>query len=367
MMNFQVEHKDNGSNARYGCLSLARGEIETPVFMPVGTAAAIKGLTPKQLLDCQATIMLSNTYHLTLQPGENLVEKAGGLHKFMGWNRPILTDSGGFQVFSLPNVKINPTGVSFQHEITGKEVHLTPKKVIEIQSQLGSDIIMPLDECLPYPVDYPYAKKAVQRTIEWEKTAFDHQLREDQHLFAIVQGSVYEDLRRHCAKQLASIDFPGYAIGGVSVGEGLDLLKKIVDFTAPLLPEKKPRYLMGVGLPEDILESVQRGMDMFDCVIPTRYARSGTLFTLRGRIRITKKNYRRDFYPIEPNCQCYACTNFTRAYVHHLFRADEILGTILSVIHNITFYTDLMRNIRKAIKANAFIPFKNEFLNNYLS
>jgi queuine tRNA-ribosyltransferase len=366
-MRFRLIKKDKKSAARRGTLTTPHGTIETPIFMPVGTHAAMKAMTPQQVNECGAQIILANTYHLHLRPGEGVVEKAGGLHRFMAWNGPILTDSGGFQVFSLPNKRITEEGAFFKHELTGEEVFLDPARAIAIQEALGSDIIMAFDECIPYPCDKSYAEQSTRKTIRWARQCQEAQTRKDQALFAIVQGSVYEELRVMCARELVKMDFPGYAIGGVSVGEGLELLKKVVGFTAPHLPEDKPRYLMGVGLPEDILESVERGMDMFDCVIPTRYARSATLFTSRGRIRLTHRNYRRDFYPIDPSCGCYTCRNFTRAYIHHLFNANEVLSAILASIHNVRFYLDMMANIRTAIEEGRFVEHKREFLESYLS
>ena len=365
-MKFKLIKKDQGSAARRGTLTTPHGIIETPIFMPVGTHAAMKAMTPAQVKECGAQIILSNTYHLHLRPGEGLVEKAGGLHNFMAWDRPILTDSGGFQVFSLPNKRITDNGAYFKHEITGEEVFLDPAKAIAIQEALGADIIMAFDECIPYPCDRKYAATSTRKTLRWAEQCKKAQTRKDQALFGIVQGSVFEDLRAMCAKELVAMDFPGYAIGGVSVGEGLELLKKVVGMTAPYLPEDKPRYLMGVGLPEDILESVERGMDMFDCVIPTRYARSATLFTNRGRIRLTHKNYRRDFYPLDPTCDCYACRNVTRAYLHHLFNANEVLSAVLASIHNVHFYLQMMADIRKAIEEGRFVEFKRQFLAEYL-
>ena len=333
--------------------------------MPVATHAAMKAMTPIQVKDTGAQIVLSNTYHLHLRPGEDLVEKAGGLHKFMGWDGPILTDSGGFQVFSLPQKRITEEGVFFRHEISGEEIFLDPAAAVAIQEKLGADIIMTFDECIPYPSDHKYAAKSTDKTIRWAKECRQAHKRVDQALFGIVQGSVYNDLRVKCVKELVKADFPGYAIGGVSVGEGLELLKKVVDITAPHLPPDKPRYLMGVGLPEDILESVERGIDMFDCVIPTRYARSATLFTRRGRIRLTNKNYRRDFFPVEPNCSCYTCRNFTRAYLHHLFNANEVLSAILASIHNVHFYLEMMAEIRSSIEQGRFMDYKTNFLQDY--
>ncbi|MBJ6750403.1 MULTISPECIES: tRNA guanosine(34) transglycosylase Tgt [Geomonas] len=365
-MIYKLLKKDPKSGARRGVVTTAHGEIQTPIFMPVATHAAMKAMTPAQVKETGAQIILSNTYHLHLHPGEALVQKAGGLHKFMCWDGPILTDSGGFQVFSLPKKRITEEGVFFRHEDTGEEIFLDPAKAIAIQEALGADIIMNFDECIPYPCDKAYAERSTEKTIRWAKQCIDAHSRENQYLFGIVQGSVFEDLRKRCAKALVKMDFPGYAIGGVSVGEGLELLKQVVGYTAPHLPEDKPRYLMGVGLPEDILESVERGIDMFDCVIPTRYARSATLFTNRGRIRLTNKNYRRDFYPVEPNCTCYTCRNFTRAYLHHLFTSNEVLSAILASIHNVHFYLNMMAEIRTSIEEGRFVEYKQQFLAAYM-
>ncbi len=365
-MRFTLLKKDTATAARRGRLETPHGAIETPIFMPVGTHAAMKAMTPEQVDAAGAQIILANTYHLHLRPGEGLVEKAGGLHKFMAWDKPILTDSGGFQVFSLPNKRITEDGAFFRHEVTGEEVYLDPARAMAIQETLGADIIMAFDECIPYPCDRKYAAQSTRKTIRWAEACKKAHTRKDQALFGIVQGSIFEELREMCAKELVAMDFPGYAIGGVSVGEGLELLKKVVAMTAPFLPENKPRYLMGVGLPEDILESVERGMDMFDCVIPTRYARSATLFTRRGKIRLTNKNYRRDFFPIDPSCSCYACRNFTRAYIHHLFNANEVLSAILASIHNVQFYLTMMAEVRQAIEQGRFADYKREFLSGYL-
>ncbi len=366
-MRFTLLNIDSKTAARRGRLETPHGIIETPIFMPVGTHAAMKAMTPDQVSATGAQIILSNTYHLHLRPGEGLVQKAGGLHSFMSWNGPILTDSGGFQVFSLPNKRITEEGAFFKHEITGEEVFLDPVKAISIQESLGADIIMAFDECIPYPCDRKYAALSTRKTLRWAEECKKAQTRKDQALFGIVQGSVFEELREMCARELVSMDFPGYAIGGVSVGEGLELLKNVVSMTVPFLPQNKPRYLMGVGLPEDILESVERGMDMFDCVIPTRYARSATLFTRRGKIRLTNKSYRRDFYPIDPSCNCYACKNFSRAYIHHLFNANEVLSAILASIHNVHFYLNMMAEIRQSIEKGQFAEFKKDFLERYMS
>jgi queuine tRNA-ribosyltransferase len=365
MFNFELLHKDPKTAARRGRLHTPHGVIETPIFMPVGTHGALKAMTPAQVEDTGAQIILSNTYHLHLKPGESLVKKAGGLHSFMNWKKPILTDSGGFQVFSLPKKRIGEEGVHFRHELTGEEIFLGPEEAMHIQNDLGADIIMAFDECIPYPATHEYSAKSIKKTLRWAENCLKHHNRQDQALFGIVQGSVYPDLRKECAEQLTKMDFPGYAVGGVSVGEGLELLKKVVDYTAPFLPENKPRYLMGVGLPEDILESIERGMDMFDCVIPTRYARSATVFTSRGKLRLTNREYRRDFFPVDPACDCYCCKNFSRAYLHHLFNANEILSATLSAIHNVHFYLNMVAGARKAIEDGEFSAFKEDFLGNY--
>ena len=366
MLKFELLAKDQKTRARRGRVTTPHGVIETPIFMPVGTHGALKAMTPAQVDDAGAQIILSNTYHLHLKPGEGLVEKAGGLHKFMNWPKPILTDSGGFQVFSLPKKEITDTGVFFKHEINGDRIFLGPGEATKIQNRLGADIIMAFDECIPYPATHDYASKSIGKTLRWAEQCLKSHDREDQALFGIVQGSVYDDLRRDCAQALTEMNFPGYAVGGVSVGEGLELLKKVVDYTEPFLPEDKPRYLMGVGLPEDILESIERGMDMFDCVIPTRYARSATLFTRRGKIRLTNRRYRRDFFPVDASCTCYCCSNFTRAYLHHLFNANEVLSATLAAIHNVRFYMDMVAGARAAIEANDYSSFKTAFLEEYL-
>jgi queuine tRNA-ribosyltransferase len=332
--------------------------------MPVGTHGALKAMTPAQVADTRAEIVLANTYHLALRPGEALVEKLGGLHTFMQWPGPILTDSGGFQVFSLPGVEITDKSARFKNEVTGKTMDLTPERSIEIQNRLGADIIMAFDECTPFPATEKQASQGVRRTISWmERCMRAHKRADEQALFAIVQGSTFQHLRSSCAEALVSMDLPGYAIGGVSVGEGHELLCEVSEFTAPLLPEDKPRYLMGVGLPEDLLACIGHGIDMFDCVIPTRYARSATAFTSRGRIRLSNRRFRRDAYPIDAACSCYACTGgFSRAYLHHLFGANEVLSAILCSIHNVHFYQNLMREAREAIVQDRYDAFCKDFL-----
>jgi len=353
--------------ARAAVFSTPHGDVHTPAFMPVGTHGAVKAMTPDQVAATGAEIVLGNTYHLALRPGEGLVAKLGGLHGFMRWQGPILTDSGGFQVFSLPNKDISDNGVRFKNEVTGDAMELTPERSIQIQNLLGADVIMAFDECTPHPADEKLAATGVRRTLAWMERCLAAHKRDDQALFGIMQGSVYEKLRRRCADALVAMDLPGYAIGGVSVGEGHELLCKITEFSAPMLPEDKPRYLMGVGLPEDLVAAIGYGMDMFDCVIPTRFARSGVAFTVRGKIRLTNRRYRRDGYPIDVSCDCTACAGgFARAYLHHLFAANEILSAILVSIHNVRFYERLVQNARAAILAGRFADWRSEFLAEYV-
>jgi queuine tRNA-ribosyltransferase len=353
--------------ARAGVLSTPHGEVQTPAFMVVGTQGAVRALTPGQVRSTGAEVLLANTYHLALRPGEALVEKLGGLHAFMAWPGPILTDSGGFQVFSLPHKEITDRGVRFRHELTGREIDLTPERSVEIQNRLGADVIMAFDECTPYPADEALARAGVRRTLRWlERCVRAHTRPDAQALFGIVQGGVHPALRSECARAVVAFDLPGYAIGGVSVGEGHDLLCRITEHTAPLLPPERPRYLMGVGLPEDLLAAVGCGIDLFDCVIPTRYARSASVFTVRGRIRLTQRRYRGDRYPIDPSCDCEACAGgFSRAYLHHLFHANEILSAILASLHNVRFYQRLMERARDAIRQDLFEDFRRDFLAGY--
>lgn len=361
---FELVHVDKNCGARAGIIHTPHGDIPTPVFMPVGTHGAIKALQPSQLTDLNIPIILSNTYHLHLTPGSDLVKKAGGLHKFMGWDRPILTDSGGFQVFSLQGNSITEEGSSFKGP-KGKDILLTPETSIEIQQNLGSDIMMAFDECIPYPADKQYVKNSIDRTHRWLDRCIESWTNPKQSLFGIVQGSTYDEYRKECIEELIKRDLPGYAIGGVSVGEGPELMEKAVSYTAPLMPKDKPRYVMGVGMPEDLLMIWEHGVDMSDCIIPTKFARGGTMFTNRGKIRITHKNYRRDFFPIEPNLDDYVNKNFSRAYIKHLFDSNEILGQILATAHNIAFYKSLADRAREAILEDRFLEFKNEFLAGY--
>ncbi|MDH3520956.1 MAG: tRNA guanosine(34) transglycosylase Tgt [Myxococcales bacterium] len=364
---FRFRLEGRCGRARAGCFATPHGSFRTPAFMPVGTHGAVKAMTPEQVRATGAEIVLANTYHLALRPGEALVEKLGGLHDFMRWNGPILTDSGGFQVFSLPKKEIDDRGVRFRNEVDGSSMELTPERSIQIQNALGADIIMAFDECTPYPAEESLARRGVRRTLGWiERCLKAHARRGDQALFGIVQGSVYPHLRESCAQALVALDLPGYAIGGVSVGEGHELMCRVTEHCAPLLPETKPRYLMGVGLPEDLLAAIGYGIDLFDCVIPTRYARSGSVFTIRGRIRLTNRKYRRDAYPIDVSCDCEACAGgFSRAYIHHLFAANEILGAILASTHNVRFYQRLVASARAAVQEQRFDAFRREFLEGY--
>lgn len=361
---FELVHTDKNCGARAGIIHTPHGDIPTPVFMPVGTHGAIKALQPNQLKNMDVPIILSNTYHLHLTPGSDLVKKAGGLHKFMGWDRPILTDSGGFQVFSLQGNSITEEGSKFKGA-NGQDILLTPETSIEIQQNLGSDIMMAFDECIPYPADKKYVKNSIDRTHRWLDRCIAAWDNPKQALFGIIQGSTFDEYRKECIEELIKRDLPGYAIGGVSVGEGPDLMEKAVRFTAPLMPKDKPRYVMGVGMPEDLMMIWENGIDMSDCIIPTKFARGGTMFTNRGKIRITHKNYRRDFFPIEPNLDDYVNQNFSRAYIKHLFDSNEILGQILATQHNISFYKSLADRAREAILEDRFLEFKKEFLSGY--
>jgi queuine tRNA-ribosyltransferase len=364
---FRFELEGRSADARAGRFTTPHGVLHTPAFMPVGTHGAVKAMTPEQVRATGAEMILANTYHLALRPGEGLVAKLGGLHRFMRWDGPILTDSGGFQVFSLPKKEISDRGVRFRNEVDGSAVDLGPERSIEIQNALGADVIMAFDECTPFPAEPELLRAGVRRTLAWlERCARAHARPESQALFGIVQGGVDLELRAECARAVVAMDLPGVAVGGVSVGEGHELMCRVTGYTAPLLPEHKPRYLMGVGLPEDLLAAIGYGMDMFDCVIPTRFARSGAVFTRRGRIRLTHRRYRRDAYPIDPSCGCAACAaGFSRAYLHHLFAANEILSAILASIHNVHFYESLVRAAREAVLAGRFAEWRSAFLAEY--
>jgi queuine tRNA-ribosyltransferase len=362
---FSLFHTAADSQARLGCISTPHGEIATPAFAPVGTQATVKSLDPCDLRGLGAELILSNTYHLYLRPGADVVAEMGGLHAFMGWERPILTDSGGFQVFSLAeNRKITEEGVTFRSHIDGSLRNLTPEMAVRVQEQLGADIIMCLDECAE-PHDRAYIERALARTHAWARRCRAAQSRTDQALFGIVQGGIFADLRRQSAEFLKGLDFPGYAIGGLSVGETKEQMYTMLDITTPLLPADRPRYLMGVGAPEDLLEGVVRGIDLFDCVLPTRLARNAALFTRQGRINIRNARFERDPAPIEEGCGCYTCQTSTRAYLRHLFRARELLAYRLATIHNVHFLLQLMRDIRAAIGQDRLATFKQEFLANY--
>lgn len=364
---YELIKEDPRTRARRGRLHTPHGTIETPVFMPVGTAATVKAMRPEEVEELGAEIILSNTYHLYLRPGHKIVEEAGGLHKFMNWNKPILTDSGGFQVFSLGAMrKISEEGVKFRSHIDGSSHMLTPEKSIEIQNSLGSDIIMAFDECAPYPADYSYVKNSLQRTTRWLKRCKDaHKNTEKQSLFGIMQGGMYKDLRYQSACEIVELDLPGYAIGGLSVGEPRELMYEVLDYASDYLPKNKPRYVMGVGTPDHLFEGVERGIDMFDCVLPTRLARNGAAMTSQGRVSIKNAKYERDFGPLDPECGCYTCRNYSRAYLRHLFKANEILSSMLLSNHNLHFLVNTMKNIREAIEADRFLEYKKEFYSKY--
>jgi len=353
---FHCQHRCGETKARAGIFETPHGEVETPRFMPVGTGATVKGLTPAQLEQAQAQMILANTYHLHLQPGEHIIAQAGGLHSFMGWNRPILTDSGGFQVFSLSELrKINEDGVTFRSPRDGQIIEFTPELAIQIQNALGADVIMAFDECPPYPASYESVLQATERTQRWLKRCVDaHECPETQALFGIVQGGIYKDLRAQSAKQLVEFDLAGYAIGGVSVGEPVEMVHDIVATTAPLLPANKPRYLMGVGTYREMVRAIAQGVDLFDCVIPTRLGRHGTALVQGERWNLTNARFRQDHHPLDASCPCYGCQNFSRAYLSHLVRSEEILGYILLSLHNITELIGFTQRIRTAILENRF-------------
>ena len=354
------------SGARLGILHTAHGDIETPIYMPVGTAATVKAVMPRDLNEIGAQIILSNTYHLHLRPGEDLVKEAGGLHRFMHWDKPILTDSGGFQVFSLAGIrKIKEEGVTFQSHIDGSRRFISPEVSMQIQQDLGADIAMAFDVCSPYPCEWDTAKENMDRTHRWARRCKAYHTRPDQALFGIVQGAFYKDLRIESAKILADMDFVGLGIGGLSVGEPKPIMYEMLEEIMPFMPANKPRYLMGVGTPDCLIEGVLRGVDMFDCVLATRVARNGTILTGRGRLVVRNADCARDFSPLEEGCDCYACRNFSRAYIRHLFKAQEILGAQLASIHNLRFLTRLMENVRKAIREDRLLDFRSAFFANY--
>ena len=363
---YELLHEDKNSGARRGIVHTPHGDIQTPIFMPVGTQATVKSMTPEEVKDLGAQIILSNTYHLYLRPGEKIVKEAGGLHKFMNWDKPILTDCGGFQVFSLSELRtISEDGVEFRSHLDGSRHMFTPEKVMQIEEDLGADIIMSFDECCPYPSTYEYTKNSMERTTRWAKRCKEAHTTENQALFGIIQGGFFEDLRKKSAEDLIALDLPGYAIGGISVGEPKEEFLKMLYYTTPLMPKDKPRYLMGVGTPDYLIEAAIAGIDMCDCVLPTRIARNGTAMTWNGKVVIRNATYEKDFTPLDPECDCYTCRNYTKAYLRHLVKTKEILGVRLLSIHNLYFLSKLMERVRKEIENDNLLNFKNEFYSKY--
>ena len=362
---YELLHIDKTTGARRGVVHTPHGDIQTPIFMPVGTQATVKSMTVEELKENGAQIILSNTYHLYLRPGEKIVKEAGGLHNFMRWDRPILTDCGGFQVFSLSDLRtISEDGVEFKSHLDGSKHFFSPEKVMQIEEDLGADIIMSFDECCPYPSTYEYTKNSMERTTRWAKRCKEAH-KTEQALFGIIQGGFYEDLREKSANDLIELDFPGYAIGGISVGEPKEEYIKMLKFTAPLMPANKPRYLMGVGSPDYLLEAAMAGIDMCDCVLPTRIARNGTAMTSHGKVVVRNANYAEDFTPLDSECDCYTCRNYTRAYIRHLVKCNEILGVRLLSVHNIKFLTNLMERVRMEIEKDNLANFVIDFYKKY--
>lgn len=366
-LTYKLIHQDKKTGARLGEITTPHGTFQTPMFMPVGTQASVKTLAPEELKEMGAGVILANTYHLWQRPGPEIVKEAGGLHKFMNWDQAILTDSGGFQVFSLAQMRdIKEEGVTFKSHISGAKMFLSPEKAIGIENDLGPDIMMSLDECPPYFSDFEYLQKSVARTSRWaERGLKAHRNPDTQALFGIVQGGPHEELRRQSAQDLVSLDFPGYSIGGLSVGESKEEMNRVLEFTTPLLPQNKPRYLMGVGSPYALIDGVIRGIDMFDCVLPTRIARNGTVMTSHGRLVVKNAKYAHDFTPMDPECDCYACRNYTRAYIRHLIKADETLGIRLTSYHNVYFLLNLMKKVRAAIMNDELLEFRADFFEKY--
>ncbi|WP_436635494.1 tRNA guanosine(34) transglycosylase Tgt [Latilactobacillus sakei] len=364
---YRLIKKEKHTGARLGEIVTPHGTFKTPMFMPVGTQASVKTMAPEDLKEMGAGIILSNTYHLWLRPGEDIVEKAGGLHEFMNWDRGVLTDSGGFQVFSLAKLRdISEEGVAFKSHLNGEKLFLSPEKAIHVENALGADIMMSFDECPPFFESYDYVKKSVERTSRWaERGLIAHQNPATQGLFGIVQGAGFEDLRRQSARDLVGMDFPGYSIGGLSVGESKGEMNRVLDFTTPMLPEDKPRYLMGVGSPDALIDGVIRGVDMFDCVLPTRIARNGTTMTSQGRLVVKNAKYSEDFRPLDPKCDCYVCKNYTRAYIRHLIKADETFGIHLTSYHNLYFLINLMHQVQDAIEQDNLLEFREAFFEEY--
>lgn len=366
LFHLEIKHIDKQTGARYGILHTPHGDVEVPMFMPVGTNATVKCLSPEEIKSLGAGVILANTYHLHLRPGEEIVKKAGGVHQFMNYDGPMLTDSGGFQVFSLQKTrKITEEGVEFRNIYNGDKDMFTPEKVIQIEEDIGADVIMSFDECIPYPVTHEYAKRSTERTIRWAKRGLMAHKREDQALFGIVQGGEFQDLREMCAKELAALDFPGYSIGGTSIGEPKDVCFRMIEDAIRYLPTNKPRYLMGVGSLDYILGGIERGVDMMDCVLPTRIARHGALMTSQGRINIRKAQYKEDFTPLDQECDCYTCKHYTKAYLHHLFMCNEEFGKRLNSIHNIRFLIKVVEGARKAIQEDRFKEYEEEILRKY--
>lgn len=366
LFHLEIKHIDKQTGARYGILHTPHGDVEVPMFMPVGTNATVKCLSPEEIKSLGAGVILANTYHLHLRPGEEIVKKAGGVHQFMNYDGPMLTDSGGFQVFSLQKTrKITEEGVEFRNIYNGDKDMFTPEKVIQIEEDIGADIIMSFDECISYPVTHEYAKRSTERTIRWAKRGLAAHKREDQALFGIVQGGEFQDLREMCAKELAALDFPGYSIGGTSIGEPKDVCFRMIEDAIRYLPTNKPRYLMGVGSLDYILGGIERGVDMMDCVLPTRIARHGALMTSQGRINIRKAQYKEDFTPLDPECDCFTCKHYTKAYLHHLFMCNEEFGKRLNSIHNIRFLIKVVEGARKAIQEDRFKEYEEEILRKY--
>ena len=364
---YELIKEEKHTGARLGILHTPHGSFPTPMYMPVGTLATIKGLSPEELKGMGADVVLANTYHLWLRPGEDLVAEAGGLHKFMNWDKGILTDSGGFQVFSLSDMrKITEEGVHFRNHINGEKLFLSPEKAIHIENQLGADIIMSFDECPPFDQSYDYVKRSIERTTRWaERGLRAHQRPQDQALFGILQGAGYKDLRLAHAQDMIAMDFPGYSIGGLSVGESKEEMNEVLDYLTPVMPEHKPRYLMGVGSPDSLIDGVIRGVDMFDCVLATRIARNGTCMTSQGRLVVKNAQYARDFRPIDEKCDCYTCKHYSRAYIRHLIKCDEIFGLRLASIHNVHFLLNLMKQVRYHIENDSLLDFRQAFFEEY--
>ncbi|MGM0368806.1 MAG: tRNA guanosine(34) transglycosylase Tgt [Bacillota bacterium] len=363
---YSLDKKCNETKARLGEFTTPHGTIQTPVFMPVGTKATVKTMSPEELKEIGSEVILSNTYHLYLRPGHELIEEAGGLHEFMNWDRPVLTDSGGFQVYSLSDSnEITEEGVTFQSHLDGSKHFISPEKSVEIQNSLGADIIMAFDECPASEADKEYVEESLERTTRWLARSIDAHARDDQALFGIMQGGMHRDLREKSAQQITEFDLPGYAIGGLSVGEEKEKMLEVLDYAPELLPEDKPRYLMGVGTPIDLFEGIMRGVDMFDCVFPTRVARNGAIFTSQGRITVRNATYKKDFTPLDSECDCYVCNNYSRAYIRHLIKRNEILGLRLTTYHNLHFMLDIISNIRAAIKEDRFLDYRDQFYEDY--